>query len=59
VGGGYYGPSGFGEFTGGAATARTTRRALVEADARRLRDVSEQLTGARFPTAAAPERSRN
>jgi NAD(P)-dependent dehydrogenase (short-subunit alcohol dehydrogenase family) len=63
VGGGYYGPSGFGEFTGGAATAMMTRRALVEADARRLWDVSEQLTGAHFPTVtaaeAAPERGRH
>jgi NAD(P)-dependent dehydrogenase (short-subunit alcohol dehydrogenase family) len=34
-----------------------TERALAEADARRPREVSEQLTGAHFPTSAAPERS--
>jgi len=51
VGGGYYGPGGFGELTGGAAVARIPKRALVEADARRLWDVAEQLTGVRYPTA--------
>jgi len=52
VGGGYYGPGGFMELTGGAAVARMPKRALVAADARRLWDVSEQLTGVPYPTAA-------
>jgi NAD(P)-dependent dehydrogenase (short-subunit alcohol dehydrogenase family) len=52
VGGGYYGPGGFMELTGRAAPARMPKRALVEADARRLWDVAEQLTGVRYPAPA-------
>ncbi|QUQ68791.1 SDR family oxidoreductase [Kutzneria sp. CA-103260] len=49
VGGGYYGPNGPFELTGGPAEARVPKRALDEADARRLWAVSEQLTKVRFP----------
>jgi NAD(P)-dependent dehydrogenase (short-subunit alcohol dehydrogenase family) len=52
-GGGFYGPSGLGELTGGAAHAAMPKRALVAADARRLWDLSEQLTGASFPSVAS------
>ena len=52
VGGGYYGPGGFAELTGGATAAQMPKRALVAADARRLWDVSEQLTGVPYPAAA-------
>ncbi|ALR12564.1 short-chain dehydrogenase [Mycobacteroides saopaulense] len=49
-GGTYYGPSGFLELTGDtAALARVPKRAKNEADARRLWDASEELTGVRFP----------
>ena len=50
-GGEYYGPSGYGELTGLPAVARTPRRATSLADAQRLWDISEQLTGAQFPPA--------
>lgn len=50
-GGEYYGPSGYGELSGPPAVARTPRRATSLADARRLWEVSEQLTGAQFPPA--------
>ncbi len=48
AGGGYYGPGGFGEFTGAPAPAKLPARSLNEADARRLWSVSEQLTGVSF-----------
>ncbi len=48
-GGEYYGPSGYGELTGPPAVARIPRRATAQADARRLWEVSEQLTAAQFP----------
>ncbi len=47
--GGYYGPGGFAELTGAPALARVPRRALDAADAARLWDVSERLTGVRYP----------
>jgi NAD(P)-dependent dehydrogenase (short-subunit alcohol dehydrogenase family) len=47
-GGAYYGPSGFGELTGGSAPARIPRRALDAGDAARLWEVSERLTGVTF-----------
>jgi NAD(P)-dependent dehydrogenase (short-subunit alcohol dehydrogenase family) len=50
TGGGYYGPSGFQEITGGSAPARVPKRALSQADAGRLWSVSEGLTGVSFPT---------
>ena len=49
AGGGYYGPGGFGELTGAPAPARLPKRALDEADARRLWSVSEELTGVTYP----------
>ncbi|GAB1822256.1 SDR family oxidoreductase [Herbidospora sp. RD11066] len=45
VGGGYYGPGGFGELTGPAKAARVPKRALNGDDAERLWLVSERLTG--------------
>jgi NAD(P)-dependent dehydrogenase (short-subunit alcohol dehydrogenase family) len=47
-GGGYYGPDGFGEMSGSPAPARIHKVAQNAADARRLWEVSEQLTGVRF-----------
>jgi NAD(P)-dependent dehydrogenase (short-subunit alcohol dehydrogenase family) len=49
-GGGYYGPNGFQELTGGPAPASVPRRALSRADAARLWTVSEGLTGVSFPS---------
>jgi NAD(P)-dependent dehydrogenase (short-subunit alcohol dehydrogenase family) len=48
VGGAYYGPGGFAEMTGAPALAAVPKRALNLADAARLWDVSEALTGVRF-----------
>jgi NAD(P)-dependent dehydrogenase (short-subunit alcohol dehydrogenase family) len=54
VGGGYYGPDGLMEMTGkGVSEARRSRRARDEADAVRLWQVSEELTGVIYPTAEA------
>lgn len=48
VGGGYYGPGGFMEITGGPADSGISKTARDEAGAKRLWDVSEQLTGVSF-----------
>ena len=54
VGGRYYGPDGLMEMTGkGVSQARRSRRARDEADAVRLWQVSEELTGVIYPTAEA------
>ena len=56
-GGGYYGPAGFAELTGGPAPARQPRAAAGEAGretAARLWTVSEELTGVSYT--AAPSR---
>jgi NAD(P)-dependent dehydrogenase (short-subunit alcohol dehydrogenase family) len=50
AGGGYYGPDGFGELTGGPAPAKVPPRAQNQADAERLWQVSEKLTGVTFGT---------
>jgi NAD(P)-dependent dehydrogenase (short-subunit alcohol dehydrogenase family) len=50
--GGYYGPDGFFETRGDVAPAQPPRQALDLAVARKLWDVSEQLTGLSFPTRA-------
>jgi len=47
--GGYYGPRSLGGLRGYPTTASATRRARNEADARRLWEVSERLTGVPFP----------
>jgi len=47
-GGDYFGPSGFAGCLGPPGPARSSRRAKDAAAARRLWDVSEQLTGVRF-----------
>lgn len=49
AGGSYYGPAGFAELTGAPRLAALPKRALDDADAAHLWDVSEQLTGLRFP----------
>jgi NAD(P)-dependent dehydrogenase (short-subunit alcohol dehydrogenase family) len=53
-GGGYYGPDGFGEMTGGPAPATIPSRALDQAAAERLWTVSSELTSVRYPTADNP-----
>jgi NAD(P)-dependent dehydrogenase (short-subunit alcohol dehydrogenase family) len=48
--GGFYGPRGFMELVGGGvAEANTPSHASNEADARRLWEISEQLTGVTYP----------
>lgn len=51
-GGAYYGPKGFFELKGPVAEAFVARQAKDETVAARLWNVSEQLTGVRWPTAA-------
>ncbi|GAA4573137.1 SDR family oxidoreductase [Planotetraspora kaengkrachanensis] len=48
-GGAYYGPDGFCGLTGGPAEGRAPRRALDDAAAARLWEVSEKLTGVAYP----------
>jgi len=48
-GGGYYGPSGPQELTGGPVPARVPKRALSPSDSARLWAVSEELSGTAFP----------
>jgi NAD(P)-dependent dehydrogenase (short-subunit alcohol dehydrogenase family) len=48
--GGYYGPDGFQEMNGLPAPAHVPKRARSEADAARLWDLAEGLTGVKFPT---------
>lgn len=52
VGGGFYGPDGRLELTGGPTPARIPRQARDEAAAARLWEVSEELTGVRFPASS-------
>ncbi|KIF73833.1 short-chain dehydrogenase [Streptomyces sp. 150FB] len=59
VGGGYYGPSGFGEMTGAPAPAKVPARALDEATAVRLWQVSEDLTGVAYPAPAREDRTES
>ncbi|MBI1366652.1 MAG: SDR family NAD(P)-dependent oxidoreductase [Alphaproteobacteria bacterium] len=47
--GGYYGPTGFYDMTGPVGAARTAPQARNQQDARRLWDVSEELTGVVWP----------
>ena len=49
IGGGYYGPDGPLELTGGPKPARVPRTAHDATVAARLWDVSEELTGVTFP----------
>ncbi|MDW5323278.1 SDR family oxidoreductase [Plantactinospora sp. KLBMP9567] len=46
---GYYGPDGFGELNGGPTPAKIPARALDEAAASRLWQVSERLSGVTYP----------
>jgi NAD(P)-dependent dehydrogenase (short-subunit alcohol dehydrogenase family) len=55
-GGRFYGPDGFGHFTGNAAEQRIYRAATDLADAARIWDISEELTGARLPRPASDGR---
>jgi NAD(P)-dependent dehydrogenase (short-subunit alcohol dehydrogenase family) len=48
-GGDYYGPSGFGEFSGPPARVRSSGRSHDTAAQRQLWAISEQLTGVTFP----------
>jgi len=52
---GYYGPNGFYELKGAVAPAQVFPQAKDQAVAKKLWDVSEQLTGVKWPQ-AAPER---
>jgi NAD(P)-dependent dehydrogenase (short-subunit alcohol dehydrogenase family) len=55
--GSYWGPSGLFELWGRPSAGRISRRALVTADARRLFDVSEELTAVALPkTSSTPLR---
>lgn len=49
-GGGFYGPDGLGQFTGGPTELTVYRAARDEAAAARLWEVSERLTGVEFAT---------
>ncbi|HET8846863.1 MAG TPA: short-chain dehydrogenase, partial [Ktedonobacteraceae bacterium] len=49
AGGMYYGPAGFGELTGLPKPARIPSRARNESTAKQLWQLSEQLSGVRFP----------
>jgi NAD(P)-dependent dehydrogenase (short-subunit alcohol dehydrogenase family) len=51
-GGMFYGPDGVGHFTGSSAPQRVYRAATDEAAAARLWEVSEDMTGVRFPGSA-------
>ncbi|RSM56688.1 short chain dehydrogenase [Actinoplanes sp. ATCC 53533] len=51
VGGHFYGPDGFGQFTGGPAELKIYRPARDEAAAARLWDVSSRLAGVEFAAA--------
>jgi NAD(P)-dependent dehydrogenase (short-subunit alcohol dehydrogenase family) len=51
---GYYGPQGLYEMKGPAAPAYIAPRAKDDAAAKRLWDISEQLTGTRFTQSTAP-----
>ncbi|QYO76497.1 SDR family oxidoreductase [Devosia salina] len=52
--GGYYGPTGMQEIRGRVGVARTPDAALDTILARRLWDISEELSGVSFPRAAVP-----
>ncbi len=52
--GGYYGPTGMQEIRGRVGVARTPDAALDTTRARRLWDISEELSGVSFPHAAVP-----
>ncbi len=58
IGGGFYGPAGLLELTGGPTAAKVPRQARDNAVAARLWDVSEQLTGVAFPEATLNPRVR-
>lgn len=50
VGGGYYGPTGFGQIGGAPGRVEARAHALDEIVAARLWEASERLTGVRYPT---------
>ena len=50
LGGGYYGPTGFGQMGGPPGAVQPSRRALDAAVAARLWEASEQLTRVRYET---------
>jgi NAD(P)-dependent dehydrogenase (short-subunit alcohol dehydrogenase family) len=53
--GGYYGPDGFYELKGSVAPAKVFPQAKEEAVARKLWEVSEQLTGVQWPATQKPD----
>lgn len=53
-GGAFYGPDGWGHFTGGPTEQKTYRSARDEAEARRLWEVSERLAHVTFPVLPPP-----
>ncbi|HTF47223.1 MAG TPA: SDR family oxidoreductase [Pseudonocardia sp.] len=57
VGGGYYGPDGFGELTGGVTPAAMPRQARDREAARRLWELSERLTGVTYPAVPSANRA--
>ena len=48
IGGGYYGPTGFGQMGGPPGPVKPSRRALDASVAARLWEASERLTGVRY-----------
>lgn len=52
-----YGPSGIGQLGGAPGRQRLFSRIRSEADARRIWELSEELTGVAFPAVAAPNRA--
>jgi NAD(P)-dependent dehydrogenase (short-subunit alcohol dehydrogenase family) len=57
VGGGYYGPDSFLEMRGMPKNAAVPRRARNQDTQKRLWEVSEELTGVRFPSRTTPDSS--
>jgi NAD(P)-dependent dehydrogenase (short-subunit alcohol dehydrogenase family) len=55
--GSYYAPDGLFQIKGDPVPVRPPKPALEEAAARRLWEIAEKLTGARWPTGARPARS--
>lgn len=58
IGGGYYGPTGFGQMGGPPGPVRPSRRAVDPAVAARLWETSEQLTGVRYEWSAPRAQER-
>jgi NAD(P)-dependent dehydrogenase (short-subunit alcohol dehydrogenase family) len=59
IGGGYYGPTGFGQMAGPPGPVHPSRRALDTVVAARLWEASERLTGVRYEWIGDPSRPGN